>query len=61
MVGKVAVCCEGTVAVRKVAHKGFFAVVDALVRLQVSLLREPLATAMELTNEWFFTNLQRQW
>jgi hypothetical protein len=59
MVGEVAVSREGTVAVGKVAHKRFLAIVDAFMRLQVSLLCETLSTAGELANEWFFANLQR--
>jgi len=57
VIRKMSVGCKGSATVRKIAHKGLFTIMNALVGLQVSLFCEALAAALELADERFFANL----
>jgi len=57
VVRKMSVGCKGSATVRKIAHKGLLAIMNALVGFQVTLLCEALATALEFADERFFANL----
>lgn len=59
VVRQVPVGRERASAVFIVAQEGLLPVVDPLVRFQITSLRKALATAREVTNEGFLSNLNR--